>query len=164
MNRVNVDGMPVLAPTPRRSKGGRKPRVRRVKVRSMADWFRLVMTIGLGTGIPMLSLAMSKIAGTLARDGMYLLALFALTLMMSVLGVSLAHVAWAVQHITRSTTRASWALAVALDLSLVLTELVHVYAGQLGLWAVCYAVMGAVALVSMAANVYAFLFADVGHR
>jgi hypothetical protein len=40
----------------------------------------------------------------------------------------MSHLAWAVGDITRSGRRASWSLAVALDLSLVMCELCHVYA------------------------------------
>jgi hypothetical protein len=62
-----------------------------------------------------------------------------------------------VGNITGSGRRASWSLAVALDLSLVLCELTHVYAGSLDIAWVCYAVTGSVAAASMALNVYAFL-------
>lgn len=123
----------------------------------LTERFRLGMTVALGVGIPLLSLAMSKLAGTLASNGHFLLAGFAFALMLAVLGVSLGHLAWAVGDITRSGRRASWSLAVALDLSLVMCELTHVYAAELGLMWVCYSVMIAVALASMALNVYAFL-------
>jgi hypothetical protein len=123
----------------------------------LADQFRLGMTVALGVGIPLLSLAMSKLAGTLASHHYLALAGFALALMLAVLGVSLSHLAWAVGDITRSSRRASWSLAIALDLSLVLCESVHVYTAELGLAWVCYAVMTAVAVASMALNVYAFL-------
>jgi hypothetical protein len=119
--------------------------------------FRLTMTVVLGVGIPLLSLAMSKIAGTLALNGHTFLALFAGSLMLAVLAVSLSHLAWAIEDITKSTVRASWSLAVALDLSLVLCELIHVYAHDLELEWVCCLVMLNVAACSMALNVYAFL-------
>jgi hypothetical protein len=121
------------------------------------DRCRLWMTVVLGVGIPCLSLAMSKLAGTLAANAHYALAVFALALMAAVLGVSLSHLAWAIGDITRSGRRSSWSLAVALDLSLVLCELCHVYTADLGLAWVCYAVMTAVALASMALNVWGFL-------
>jgi hypothetical protein len=124
---------------------------------SLTARFRLWMTVALGVGIPLLSLAMSKLAGTLAAHGYSALAAFALALMLAVLGVSLSHLAWAVGNITRSSRCPSWSLAVALDLSLVLCESVHVYGEELGLTWVCYAVMAAVAAASMALNVYAFL-------
>ena len=115
------------------------------------------MTVALGVGIPLLSLAMSKVAGTLASHGHLALAVFAFALMLAVLGVSLSHLAWAVGNITRSGGRASWSLAIALDLSLVLVEMTNVYAAGLGLTWVCYAVMASVAAARMALNVYAFL-------
>jgi hypothetical protein len=114
------------------------------------------MTTALGIGIPLLSLAMSRLSGTLASNGHWALATFALGLMLAVLGVSLSHLAWAVADITRSSPRASWSLAIALDLSLVLCESVHVYASDLGLAWVCYCVMGCVAATSMALNIYCF--------
>lgn len=119
--------------------------------------FKLGMTVALGVGTPLLSLAMSKLAGTLAAAEQYALAVFALVLMFAVLGVSLSHLAWAIENITSSTTYPSWALAIALDLSLVLCELCHVYASELGLEWVAFTVMGCVAVTSMALNVYAFL-------
>jgi hypothetical protein len=124
---------------------------------TLADYFRLPMTVALGVGIPCLSLAMSKLAGTLATHGHLALAAFAFALMAAVLGVSLSHLSWAVGNVTRSGRRASWSLAVALDLSLILCELVHVYAADLGLGLVCTAVMACVAAASMALNVFAFL-------
>jgi hypothetical protein len=125
--------------------------------RALADGFRAGMTVSLGVGIPLLSLAMSRLSGTLAAHGHLALAAFALGLMAAVLGVSLSHLAWAIGDITRSGPRASWSLAVALDLSLVLSELVHVYAPGLGLaWVTC-GVMVSVAAASMALNCYAFL-------
>ncbi len=122
--------------------------------------FKLGMTVALGVGIPLLSLAMSRLGGSLAIGEVYLLSLLAFGLMLAVLGVSLSHLAWAIGNITRSAARPSWALAIALDLSLVLCELVHVYAASLGLAWVCFAVMAAVALTSMLLNVYAFLMHD----
>ncbi len=119
--------------------------------------FRLGMTVSLGMGVPCLSLAMSKLAGTLASNGYVALALMGLVLMLAVLAVSLPHLAGAIGDITGAGRGTSWSLAVALDCSLVFCELVHVYASGLGLGAVCYLVMGAVAAASMALNVYAFL-------
>lgn len=124
-------------PTPHHRRSRRKPAP--APVMTLAR-FKLGMTVALGVGIPLLSLA-----------------LFALGLMLAVLGVSLSHLAWAIGDITGSGPRSSWALAVALDLSLVLCELCHVYATALGLEWVCFLVMGAVATCSMALNVYAFL-------
>lgn len=100
------------------------------------------MTVALGVGIPLLSLT------------------FGLALMVAVLGVSLSHPACGIADITRSSPLARWALAGALDLSLVLCELCLVSARGLGLEWVAVLVMGAVAIASMALNVYAFLMHD----
>ncbi len=116
----------------------------------------LILTVALGVAIPLLSLSLSKIAGSLALVGHYALAGFALLLCLSVLAVSLGHLAWAVENITRSSVRASWALAITIDLALVLGESVQVFAGE-GLMGITTAVMTAVCLFSMALNVWAFL-------
>jgi hypothetical protein len=137
----------------------RKP-ARKGVTKRQVNHFKVAMTVALGVGIPLLSLAMSKLSGTLAIHGKWGLALFAFGLMVATLAVSLSHLAWAVGHITKSTPRASWSLAIALDLSLVMCELVHVYAESLGLSAVCWSVMAAVAVASMMLNVYAFLAHD----
>lgn len=152
------NGTPGLAPAkPKRQRKASTPKAKTPAVHPWAANFKLGMTIALGVGIPLLSLAMSKLAGTLAANGQFALAGFAFALMVSVLGVSLNHLAWAIANITRSPWEASWALAVALDLSLVCCETIHVYADQLSLAWVCYAVISCVALTSMALNVWAFL-------
>jgi hypothetical protein len=97
---------------------------------SFPERFRLGMTVSLGVGIPLLSLAMSKLAGTLASAGKYLLGLAALGLMVAVLSVSLAHLSWSIENLTRSSKRASWALAIALDVSLIVCEAVEVWGGR----------------------------------
>ena len=122
---------------------------------------RIVLTVTMGAGIPLLSLALSTISGTLARsgEGIHLtIALASLVLTGCVLWVSLGHLAWAIQDITRSPKKASWALAIAFDLCLVLGETVLVYSGSCGDsigWLVT-AMMASVAIISMVLNVWAF--------
>jgi hypothetical protein len=118
--------------------------------------FKIAMTVGLGCGIPLLSLAMSKIAGTLATHNLYALSLFAFVLMVAVLAVSLPHLAWSIGDITRSGGRASWSLAIALDLSLVLCKFCHVWAEECGLGWLLACVMVCVAGASMLLNCWAF--------
>jgi hypothetical protein len=119
--------------------------------------YKLGLTVALGVAIPVLSLSMSKVSGTLLGTGHYALAAFGAFIGTAVLAVSLSHLAWAIRDVTGSGLRASWALAVALDLSLVLAELVHVTAAEVGLNAVCWCVVAVVALFSMILNVHAFL-------
>lgn len=156
-SHVNGSTLPHFAPAKpkRKTKKARKP-----KPPKPVSNLMVAMTVGLGIGIPLLSLALSKLSGTLAAHGHYALALFAFGLMVTVLGVSLSHLAAAISHVTRSAWQASWAMAVSLDLSLVLCELVHVYATDLGLGTVCNAVMLCVALGSVALNIWAFLMHD----
>src|SRR5690349_17707711 len=92
MMRQSVNGQ-AASPTTRRA--SRKPRVKHIP-REWAERFRVGMNVSLGVGIPLLSLALSKVAGTLAANSQYALAAFALALMLAVLGVSLSHLAWAV--------------------------------------------------------------------
>ncbi len=121
-----------------------------------AERFRTTMIYLLGSGIPALSLALSKMGGSLLLGGHWALGLFAFALMGAVLAVSLPHLAWSLVHLTGSERRPAWCLAIALDLSLVLTELVSVYASGLGLGLVCFLVMFAVAVASAALNINAF--------
>jgi hypothetical protein len=120
-----------------------------------AATFKMGMTLALGCGIPLLSLAFSKIAGTLAVSH-WPLALFAFVLMASVLAVSLPHLQWAIADVTNSGRWPSAFLAVALDLAIVLCETVITFAQDAGLLPVVYAVMGAVCIASMALNCWAF--------
>jgi len=77
--------------------------------------YKFALTIALGVFIPVMSLATSKIAGTLAGHGFFALAAFGAAIGVAVLAVSLSHLAWAIRDVTGSGPRASWALAVALD-------------------------------------------------
>jgi len=115
---------------------------------------RYWITVGMGCGIPCLSLALSSIGGRLCREGYTGLGVGALGLCCSVLSVSLSHLAWAVRDITRSATWQAWALALAIDSSLVLGELAGVAGFQL--WVVS-AVMVCVTVVSAVLNCWAFL-------
>jgi hypothetical protein len=141
---------PKTAPAP-------KPAAEPVAAHPPASRFKFNLTIALGVFIPVMSLATSKVAGTLAGHGHYGLAAFGALIGVAVLAVSLSHLAWAVRDVTGSGPRASWAMALALDCSLVLCELVHVTAADAGLDAVCWAVMAVVAGFSMVLNCHAFL-------
>jgi hypothetical protein len=117
----------------------------------------LILTIVMGVGIPLLSLSLSTIAGKLALTGHEYLAASALVLTSSVLAVSLSHLAWSVKDITHSSTWQSWALAITIDLAVVLSESVHVFAPDADVEMLATTVMVAVTLASMGCNVWAFL-------
>lgn len=135
--------------------GPRKPRAKRTAKREKAvSRARVGITVGMGCGVPGLSLALSSIGGRLLVEGHVGLGAGALGLCCLVLAVSLSHLAWAVRDITRSAWWQSWCLAGAIDLSLVLGELAGV-AGYES-WVVA-AVMVAVTLVSAVLNCWAFL-------
>ena len=115
---------------------------------------RKYITYIIGCAIPCLSLALSSIGGHLVLEGHTVLGAGALLLCCAVLAVSLSHLAWAVQDITRSALWQSWCLAIAVDCSLVLCEL----AGIAGFdsWAVG-AVMFSVTVCSAVLNCWAFI-------
>jgi hypothetical protein len=112
------------------------------------------LTVGMGCGIPGLSLALSSLGGLLVRGGQIWMGGGSLALCGAVLSVSLSHLASAVQDITKSAVWQAWCLAVAIDVSLVLCELAHV-AGYEGLLVPC--LMAAVTVASMGLNCWAFL-------
>jgi hypothetical protein len=111
------------------------------------------ITLGIGAGIPCLSLALSSIGGRLVAEGHTLLGSGALVLCCSVLAVSLSHLAWAIRDITRSAWWQAWCLALAVDCSLVLGELAGI-AGYTS-WVVA-AVMVSVTVCSAVLNCWAF--------
>ena len=135
------------------SKRNAKRRAKHLVTAATVSGARRWITVGMGCGIPLLSLALSSIGGRLLLEGHYGLGASALVLCCTVLAVSLSHLAWAVQDITRSARWQSWCLAVAIDTSLVLGEL----AGVVGfhLWVVP-AVMASVTVVSAVLNCWAF--------
>lgn len=138
---------------PRRRASKPKP----VVVGQGPGWGRRWLTVGLGCGIPGLSLSLSSIGGRLLEQGYVGLGSPALALCRSVLAVSLSHLAWAVADITGSARWQAWCPAVAVDLSLVLGELAHVQGFTL--WVVPV-VMGSVTIVSAVLNCWAFLRAE----
>lgn len=151
---------PETTTTPK-AKRVRKPRAKKTAAPTTAPvvepTYKRHLTIALGVAIPVLSLAASRVAGTLALHGHWSLAAFGAVVGVAVLAVSLSHLAWSVRDITGSGHKASWALAVALDCSLVLCELVHVTAADAGLGVVCWVLMVGVAAFSMVLNCHAFL-------
>jgi hypothetical protein len=141
-----------LKPARRKRASARRPHTGMAPTR-----YRRALTIALGVFIPLMSVATSNIAGTLAGYGHYALAAFGAAIGVAVLAVSLSHLAWAICDVTGSGPRASWALTVALDCGIVLCELVHVAAGGAGLAVLCWAVLVVVAGFSMLLNCHAFL-------
>jgi hypothetical protein len=136
----------------------RKPRgkaaARGAAVPTLRAGLRRWLCVGMGCGIPLLSLSLSSIGGRLLVEGHRGLGAAMLGLCCAVLAVSLSHLAWAIGDITRSARWQSWCLAVAVDLSLVLGELALV--SGFTSWAV-YAVMASVTGASAALNCWAFL-------
>jgi hypothetical protein len=157
-NRIDtvpsVNGTARHAGPPPRSK---KPAARPVASAVTAGRIKFYATVTMGVLLPLLSLGLSNVGGNLFRHDQAALAAFALVLMGCVLVVSLSHLAWAIQDITRSPLWACWLLAVAFDLLLVLGELCHVAAEGAGVGLVTSAMMGVVCLVSMFLNCWAFL-------
>jgi hypothetical protein len=145
----------------RKETGNKAPKSRKQAARHKAmvpaaPRLALGITVGMGVSIPALTLGLSTVAGRLATHGYAGLAGFAVTVGATVLMVSLSHLAWAIGDITRSPSWASWLLAIAVDLSIVLSESVHVFAPGV-VDSLATAIMVAVTLASMALNVWAFL-------
>ncbi len=115
---------------------------------------RRFLCIGMGTGIPLLSLSLSSIGGRLVADGHVALGTAALGLCCAVLAVSLSHLAWAVGDITRSSRWQSWSLAIVVDVALVLCELACVAGAS---WWLVQTVMASVTASSAFLNCWAFL-------
>jgi hypothetical protein len=123
--------------------------------------------IVMGIAIPLLSLGLSHTGGTLLRERENLftltLGIAALALMGCVLVVSLSHLAWSVEDLTRSERKASWLLAVTFDLLLVLGELVHVAARETGANVIVTVMMVAVCGLSIFLNIWAFWWHPAKH-
>jgi hypothetical protein len=155
----------------------RAPRKRPVKTKEQNEvqasrrWGRRQVKkaamITMGIAIPLLSLGLSHTGGTLLRERENLftvaLGVAALTLMGCVLVVSLSHLAWSVEDLTRSAKQASWLLAVTFDLLLVLGELVHVAARETGANVIVTVMMVAVCGLSIFLNIWAFWWHPAKH-
>ena len=158
INRVELNGQAApRTPKAKAKKATTPAKARRALVALPPRRVALAMTVLMGVSIPLLSLALSTIAGTLARAGHNALAGAGLALTVSVLAVSLAHLSWAIADITKSGAGASWALAVTVDMAVVLCEAVHVFAPDAGLNVLATALMICVCAASMILNVYAFV-------
>lgn len=110
---------------------------------------RRPITIGLGCGIPVLSLSLSHQGGELLLAERWLLGGASLILCGVVLALSLSHLAAAIRDITQSATWQAWCLAIAVDSALVVAELVRV-SGEAGMvqWGMMTALTGASAILN----------------
>ncbi len=117
---------------------------------------RKVISVGLGIAIPALSLTLAHVAGTLVNECPGL-ALFIGICGVSILVVSLSHLAEAIHDATGAAKWQGWAIAITLDLSIIGCELSHVFSKNEALWYWTTALMVVVMLFSMILNVYAFL-------
>lgn len=131
-------------PAPRAAKEPQKPATGRL---------RTALTVGMGCGIPALSLSLSSTGGDLLAQGHYGLGVAGLGLCCAVLAVSLSHLASAIRSITHSLPWQAWALALAIDVSLVTCELTRVAGFESWLVPV---IMAGVTVASMILNCWAF--------
>jgi len=116
---------------------------------------RKALTITMGCGIPAVSLYTSHRAGELLTVGAYVGGLMFLAVCLTVLALSLSHLATAIGDITRSNVRDSWLLAVALDAGIVVCELTKAM-GHDGGWLAMAFLVG-ITGASMLLNCWAFL-------
>jgi hypothetical protein len=117
------------------------------------DRARRWITIGVGCGIPAMSLTLSRIGGGLLVGGHTGLGSCAMLLCCTVLAVSLSHLAWALRDITKSRPWQAWCMAIACDVAIVVCELVHVAGVE---WLAVSGLMWACTVASMVLNCWAF--------
>lgn len=144
---VNGHAKPAKAKAKRRKA---KPAPLPVQVSTLRRW----TTVGMGCGIPGLSLALSSVGGSLIESGHYSLGAGALGLCCAVLAVSLSHLASAIRDITHSRPWQAWLLALTIDCSLIVCELSRV--SGFASWLVPVVMVG-VTVASMWLNCWAFL-------
>lgn len=152
MAKTNTSSV-VKLPTAKTSASKRARKAHGKEVRQTR--FERGLTITMAAFIPLLSLTLSRVAGTLFSDGKLELAAFASVITVTVLSVSLPHLAHAIALITQSGRRVSWALAIAFDLGIVLAEMVHV-SGTAGLTEVAIIMLVALSVMSAVLNGIAF--------
>jgi cation transport ATPase len=140
-----------LPPTSSKAKRARKAHGKEVR----QTRFERGLTITMAGFIPLLSLTLSRVTGVLFSNDQAPLAAFAAVITVTVLSVSLPHLAHAINLITQSGRRVSWALAVAFDLGIVLAEMVHV-SGPTSLTAVSIIMLAALSIMSAVLNGIAF--------
>ena len=120
-----------------------------------------IATIALGCAIPAASFALSHIGGELLAVAqtpwMYTLAFLFGACCVSVLMVSLPHLAKAITDITgESNERNGWCLAVTLDAGLIISELCLIYGSdELAPW--CWGMIVVTSVFSAFLNCWAFL-------
>lgn len=124
---------------------------------------RLALTVILGFFVPLFSLALSHCGGVLLEDygrtaeaPSLALGVFALCLTCVILAVSLDHLRWAIQNVTRSPHWQALALAVCCDLGIIFTELACVYAHGAGITVLLWMIKVSVTCLSIAFNCWAF--------
>lgn len=120
------------------------------------DRFAVCWRNMLAMAMPLFALVLAKVAGTLAQGGKTELACFAGTIGVSCLLVSLADCKQSIQAITGVLTWQAWAVAITVDLAIVVGELVLTFAPELGLDVWVGALMVAVGVFSMGFNAFAF--------
>lgn len=126
--------------------------------------FAYRLTVAIGIAIPVLSLCMSSITGELVSHEHYELGAFTGGVVLCILGVSLTHLAHALEDLTRSPWWLAWPMAIVLDCALVGCELVNTLYPELGLSFACWFVMGIVGIFSALLNCHAFLNPRGNHR
>jgi hypothetical protein len=118
--------------------------------------FKVRLAVSLGIAIPAFSIGLSHVAGTLAMS-IPALAGFIGIVAVAVLYVSLSHIKEAVQDCMKASDKQAWAMAIALDCTIVAMEMVHVYGDELGVWWWATGLMLAGGIFSATLNCYAFL-------
>lgn len=119
---------------------------------------RRAVTIGLGCGIPAFCLYTSHRGGQLLSNGAWACGGMLLAICITMLALSLSHLAEAVRDVAKLSPRNSWLMAAALDCGIVACELTQA-AGHDGGWLATAFLIG-ITGASMLLNSWAML----GHK
>jgi hypothetical protein len=131
------------------------PRKRAPRAAVVRNTFDRWLTLTMAAFIPLMSLVTSRFAGVLYIDEHVELAGLAAVITLTVLSVSLPHLAHAIRLVTTSSKRVSWALAIAFDAGIVLAELIEV-AGSPSLRSYAWTMLLALGVMSAVLNAIAF--------
>lgn len=120
--------------------------------------FESVITYTMSGVIPLFTMVCARQAGAMFAEGNLILAIVASVLALTSLAVSLSHLARAISLITKTHIVASFALAVAFDGGIVLSELLHAFGDPRNviMHALAWAMLGCLTGLSGVLNWYAF--------
>lgn len=156
VNRVTLDMdnvRPLSAKTPKKA----KPKKTLTLTGEQTSNARRAITIGMGIGIPALSVSFSSMGGTLLAQGgtTMIFGIVLIALCCVILAVSLPHLVSAISDITKSKYSHCVCMAIAIDLGIVILELTLALGMDSIYWSRLF-VMLSLTVASMILNCWAF--------